>query len=186
MPRGSFTLLLCAALAAGCDSGATTPGSAEITEMPADNVVEGVSHTLTKDGVRSGALRADSAYMYEQDRKMDLRGVHLTFFGENGQQTGTLTSSAGEYHLGTRSFVARGNVVLVTEGPNGTRRLETEELHYDVAGDQLWSDVDFAMTEGGRTTRGSSFRSDSKFENWTVANARTQGGMQQPGGGVSF
>jgi hypothetical protein len=46
--------------------------------------------------------------------------------------------------------------------------------------------VDFVMTRGAQITRGSSFRSDARFETWSVTNARTEGGVPQGSGGVSF
>jgi LPS export ABC transporter protein LptC len=181
----AFALFFMTLATAACGSEATLPQSAAVGEMPADNVIDGLSHNLTRNGVRASALRADTAHLYQQQRRMELQGVHLTFYSEAGLQTGTLTSDTGDYHTGTRSFVARGNVVLITQGPQGTRRLTTEELHYDVPGDQLWSDVPFTLEEAGRTTRGTSFRSDSQFETWSVTQARTEDGGS-PGTGVSF
>jgi len=180
-------LLATAVVLAGCGSESTTPGvAANVADLPADNVIHGLIHRMTKDGIRTGELRGDTAYLFETDRRLDLQGVNLTFYGENGQQTGTLTSTTGEYRMGTGSFVARGNVVLITQSPTGNRRVETEELHYDVPGDELWSDVAFVMTEGARVTRGSSFRSDASFERWSVTDARTSGGAPQTGGGITF
>jgi LPS export ABC transporter protein LptC len=177
-----ITLLMVA-----CGSQSTTPAAvAGATDLAADNVFYGVTHRMTSNGIRTGELRGDTAYLFEADRRMDLHGVNLTFYDETGRQTGTLTSQTGEYGMDTGSFIARGNVVLVTQEPDGTRRVETEELYYDVGGDQLWSDVDFVMTRGAQITRGSSFRSDARFETWSVTNARTEGGVPQGSGGVSF
>lgn len=165
----------------GCDRDSTTPSViTDAASLPADNVILGVEHTMTKDGVRTGLLNSDTAYLYETSREMDLRGVALQFYADNGAPSGTLTSTSGEYDIATGSFVARGDVLLVTHGPEGERRVETEELHYDVSGDRLWSDVPFVMREGGRTTRGTSFRSDAEFRNWSVTGAETSGGL--PGG----
>jgi LPS export ABC transporter protein LptC len=175
------------AVLAGCGRESTTPGAiADAADLPADNVIHGLTHRVTRDGVRTALLQGDTAYLYESDRRFDIEGVNLTFFHESGQESGTLTSSTGEYRMGTGAFIARGNVVLITRGEQGTRRVETEELHYDVQGDQIWSDVDFVMREGGRTTRGTSFRSDTRFESWTIDEARTEGGVAAPDRGVSF
>jgi LPS export ABC transporter protein LptC len=186
-----ITRLVClcvtAVLVSACGNQSTTPAAvAGAADLVADNVFYGVTHRMTNNGIRTGELRGDTAYLFEADRRMDLHGVNLTFFDEAGRQTGTLTSQTGEYRMDTGSFIARGNVVLVTQEPEGTRRVETEELHYDVGGDQLWSDVDFVMTRGAQVTRGSSFRSDARFETWSVTNARTEGGAPQGSGGVSF
>lgn len=186
----SFMYVVLLALAiglGGCRSESTTPSAiADPGELPADNVIYGLRHVMTKDGVRTGNLHGDTAYVFERDRRLDIVGVRLVFFGESGEQTGTLTSATGEYQIATGSFVARGNVVLITQEEGGTRRLETEELHYDVREDQLWSDVPFVMIHAGRTTRGTSFRSDSGFDNWSVTEARTAGGAADGGRGISF
>lgn len=185
--RTSLSIALLAAVLTGCGTQATTPSQVtDASGLPADNMIFGVEHNMTREGVRTGVLRSDSAYLYEANRRMDLRGVELRFYGDNGVESGTLTSRTGEYDMGTGSFVARGGVVLITSGPEGERRLETEELHFDVEQDRLWSDVPFVMREGARTTRGNSFRSDSKFRNWSVTGAETSGGIPQTGGGISF
>lgn len=178
------TILVAAALAAasGCGSQSTTP--AVITDesgVPADNVILGVEHNMSKDGIRTGVLNSDTAYLFESTRKMDLRGVSLQFYADNGASSGNLTSLTGEYDIANGSFVARGDVLLVIGGPNGDRRVETEELHYDVTTDRLWSEVPFVMRDASGTTRGSSFRSDAEFRNWSVTDARTEGGLPQTG-----
>jgi LPS export ABC transporter protein LptC len=181
-----FTVVL-VALLAGCGSESTTPGAiANIGELPADNVIHDLTHRMSRDGIRSAELQSDTAYYFDAERRFDLQAVNLVFYHETGQQSGTLNSLTGEYRVGTGAFIARGSVVLITQGDQGPRRVETEELHYDVAGDQIWSDVPFVMTEAGRTTRGSSFSTDTRFERWTIEAARTEGGAAQPTGGITF
>lgn len=183
--KSILTLLAgaCLAVAAGCGSDSTTPAVlADSSNLPVENMILGVNHNMTKDGVRTGVLVSDTAFLLDSSRKMDLRNVSLQFFSDNGAPSGTLTSETGEYDVTTGSFVARGDVVLVTGGPEGTRHLETEELHYDVNVDRLWSEVPFVMREGGRTTRGQSFRSDAEFRNWSVTGAETSGGLPQTSG----
>lgn len=176
-----------AGLLAACGTDSTTPAPvAEAPDLPADNIIHGLSHVMTKAGVRTGVLESDTAYLYEVGRRLDLRVVRLQFFNEVGVQTGTLTSKTGEYDITTGAFIARGDVVLVTESPDGQRRLETEELHYDVQGDRLWSEKPFVLNQNGRVTRGSSFRSDSRFQSWSVTNAQTEGGIPQSGSGIQF
>jgi LPS export ABC transporter protein LptC len=180
-------VIVLAAGAAACGSQTTTPSAVTDAEgLPADNVILGVEHNMTNEGIRTGVLHSDTAFLYESSRRMDLRGVRIQFYGDTGVETGTLTSTTGEYDVGTGSFVARGDVVLITDGPDGERRLETEELHYDVERDRLWSDVPFVMREGGAITRGTSFRSDSQFRTWSVTGAETEGGIPQGRSGVSF
>lgn len=169
-----------------CAGESTTPEeSAEQPSLAADNVIYGLTENITKNGIRSGELHGDTAYFYEIDRRLDIVGVELRFYDEAGRQTGTLTAETAEYDLGTGSFVARREVVLVTQGPQGSRRLETEELNYDVDEDRLWSDSEFLLVQDGRRTRGQSFESDSEFRNWSVTGARTEGGVPSAGGETS-
>ena len=185
MRRVLFTIL--SMLLAACGTQSTTPAPvAEAPELPADNIIQGMSHVMTKDGVRTGVLDSDTAYLFEVGRRLDMRKVRLQFFNEAGVPTGTLTSQTGDYNITTGAFIARGDVVLVTQSPEGGRRLETEELHYDVQGDRLWSDKAFLLHQNGRITRGTSFRSDAKFQSWSVTNAQTEGGLPETGGGVRF
>jgi LPS export ABC transporter protein LptC len=181
-----FRYITCIALVgllAGCGSDATTPAAAgDLAQLPADQVIYGLRHVMTKDGVRTAVLEADTAYLYEEGRRFDLMGVQLQFFEENGAESGNLVSETGEYNLSNGMFIARSNVVLITSPAAGGRRLETEELHYDVRNDQLWSDTAFTLVEQGRTTRGTRFRSDARFQRWDVTGARTEGGPQ----GISF
>jgi LPS export ABC transporter protein LptC len=182
-------LALFASLAlAACQGESTSPAAvADAAELPADQVIYGLRHNMSKDGIRTGVLRSDTAFLFEAGRKLDLRAVELRFYGDTGAETGKLTSRTGEYDIATGSFVARGDAVLITQGPEGERRLETEELHYDVRRDELWSDAPFVLRENGRVTEGQSFRSDSRFRTWSVSGARTEGGLPQNATtGISF
>jgi hypothetical protein len=52
--------------------------------------------------------------------------------------------------------------------------------------DELWSTKPFVMTQGARTTRGSSFRSNGKFSNFSIQGASTSGGLPTEESGISF
>jgi LPS export ABC transporter protein LptC len=134
-----------------------------------------VRHNLTQDGIRRAVLNSDTAYAYEDTRELDLVGVDVTFYDEAGRVAGTLTSETGEYNLAEGLFVARDSVVLVTDGPDGERRLTSPELFFDVRTDRIWSDRPFTLVENGRTSRGQTFRSDSRFETWQVTGIQTTG-----------
>lgn len=172
LARGVALPVLLLAAVPACRSEATTPAAANVAELPADQIVYGLEHNMTAEGVRRAHLVGDTAYMHEQGSRIDLVGVHLDMYDPNGHPTAVLTSDTGEYDMRAGQLVARGNVVLVTEDEKGSRRLETEELYYNATSDQLWSDVPFVMTENGQTTRGTSFRSDGRFQNVTVQQPR--------------
>jgi LPS export ABC transporter protein LptC len=179
-------LLLLVAVAAGCRDDATVTPLAQDQDLPADQIIYDIQHTMTSEGVRNAVLNGDSAYLYQTGRTMDIIGVELTFFSETGRETGFLTAERGNYNSATGTMVARGTVVLVTRDTDGERRLETEELHYDLNGDRMWSDVPVVMREAGTTLHGTSFRADARFQNRTVTGARTSGGLEGEGRRISF
>ncbi|MEX2584451.1 MAG: LPS export ABC transporter periplasmic protein LptC [Gemmatimonadota bacterium] len=167
---------------AACGRETTTPSSEfETFELPADLIAENVRTVLTNSGIRTAVLVSDTAYIFEEDRSHELRGVNMTFFAENGAEAGTLRSNAGNYNMGTGVFVARGDVLLITEGPSGERRLETELLRYDVRGDSISTDRDFVLHDDGQVSRGTSFKSDAQFRTWEVVGARTEGAVESTG-----
>lgn len=177
MNRSTLFLALTALLLAGCADEATTPSATASTEaLPTDDVIYGLHQVMTKNGIRTGVLESDTAYLREAREKLDLRTVHITFYTESGAESGTLTSETGEYNVGSGAFVARGNAVLKTLGPDA-RTIESEELNYDVKSDLLWTEKPFVMRQGSQVTRGKSFRSDEKFQNFTVTGANTTGGL---------
>lgn len=179
-----FVLMILAA----CGNDATTPSASDAPEnLAADQIIYGLQHVMTKEGVRQAVLEGDTAYLRQAGGQIDLVGVRLTFSDENGRESGTLTSNTGTYDLRGSSMVAERNVVLRTHGEQGERVLETEKLHFDVQGDRLWSDEPVVMRDGGTVVRGTSFQSDARFQNVTVTRAQTSGAAPQSReGGISF
>lgn len=173
---------------AACQSSATSPTPDGFSaEMAADQIMYGVEHRMTASGIRRAVLFGDTAYVQQGGGQIDVVGVRMVFYDENGRETGNLTSETGKYQLRAGSMIAEGNVVLRTQGEETERVLETEQLHFDVNGDRLWSDREVAMREGGRTIRGTSFQSDGQFRNVTIQRAQTSGApLNSPDGGITF
>lgn len=168
---------------AACQQKSTTPtATSSVEDMRADQIIYGLKHTMTSNGVRSAVLHGDTAYVQQDGRRFDLTGVQLEFFDSLGHASGNLTSKSGEYRVDTGDFTARGTVVLVIKDANGQRRLTTEELHFEPNSDQVWSPVPFVLVENGQTSRGKSFRSDSRFRNLSAQGL--QGTV--PGGMIQF
>ena len=177
MNRSILLALFAASLLGACTDDATTPSASAKTEkLPTDDVIYGLHQVMTKDGVRTGVLDSDTAFMRESHETADLRQVHITFYSDLGAESGVLTSDTGEYSVATGAFIARGNAVLITKGAD-PRRIESDELHYDVRADRLWTDKPFVMHQGSQTTRGQNFHSDSKFQSFSVTGASTTGGL---------
>lgn len=189
MPRPtSLALLALAVLAAGCRQETTQPAgtAADSVEASADQVIYGLRHRVTNDGIRKADLFSDTAYTRPNDPKVQLRGVRLSFFDANGAQNGTLTSRTGEYDMNGGEMIARGNAVLVMQRPNGPQTIRSEELHYDQKADRVWSTVTTRVEEEGRTATTQGFESDTRFQNIRGKNATSEGIKVQGGAGGAF
>jgi len=179
------TALLATAIAACGDDSGRSSEVLSPDDLPPGDMTFGVEHVMTRKGVRTAILQADTAIQQENGRQWDLRGVYIQFFTETGAESGTLTSKAGEYTPDDGSFIARDDVVLITQSENGVRRLETEELHYDVRSEEIWSDSAWVLNEGGSVSRGTSFRSDVNGENWRAVGVETEN-ISTGGGEITF
>lgn len=147
-------------------SGALLPDSAE-------QMMFGVRFKLTDAGVQRAELEADTALLYGQGTRTELKRVKTTFFTATGDKDATLTSLEGTYHLRVQSMEARGNVVVVsTDG----KKLETQQLRYDPTRNEVSSDSAFVLTEVGGVSSGIGFVSDPDMTQIRVLRAaRTTG-----------
>lgn len=130
------------------------------SELPdsADQMIFGMSVHLTDGGVRRADLKADTAYMYDDNTRTELRTVSAVFFTPTGVQDATLNSRAGTYNMRLGTMSARGDVVV---NSTSGRRLTTPELKYDPGRNEVSSDSAFRLTmPDGRVLSGIGFLSD--------------------------
>lgn len=166
MRRHIFAAL--SALAVAACNGTTAPVDENYSSLPADQVAFDVEYVTTEEGIRRANLRADTTLMYDDSALVDLRGVDLDLYDENGVHQATLTSHTGELNRSTNRMVARGEVVLVVLGENG-RTIWTEELHYDPAQSRIWSDVHTrSRAADGAEITGDGFTANDDLTNFTV------------------
>jgi len=158
------------ALACGDDSRATATISPADT---ADQVLLGMQHYVTQDGVQRARVRADTAYFYSPSQSADLHGVHITFYNVAGAETSTLTARQGTYHWRTGDMEAHGNVVVVT---TDGRTLRTEALKYNQVKSEVTSDVPFVFDGPNRHIQGEGFTSDPDFKNVVARHPTGTGG----------
>lgn len=152
----------------GLDSPPTTVALAD----SADQLIYGLQHFMTVDGVRRVRLEADSAYYYEVPQDIELRGVQVTFYDAMGAQTSTLTSREGTYNWRTGDMEAREDVVALT--PDG-RRLTTTILRYNRNTDEISGPEPYVYVSGSRRMEGEAFTSDPDFRN--VVTTRPRGAV---------
>lgn len=161
-------------IAAACKSG--TPVTAtQVVLDSADQVLLGMSHYVTDQGVLRARVRADTAYFFSSSQRAELRNVHVTFYDATGRPTSTLTAHEGTHHWRTGDMEARGNVVVVRDKDNATMR--TEVMYYNQARNEVSSDKSFVWDEPGRHVDGDGFTSDPEFKKITARRPRGTGGQ---------
>lgn len=124
----------------------------------ADQMLFGVTTYLTDGGVRRAELKSDTALMYDQNTRAELRKVNTIFYTVQGTQNATLTAKAGTYNMRLGTMEARGDVLVNSvEG----RKLSTPQLRYDPGRNEVSSDSAFRLTlPDGRVLQGIGFISD--------------------------
>ena len=158
----TITAVLAAALLLGaCETQAEPPvASGDVANMEADQVMFGVEHFVTGNGVVRGVLRSDTAFMYEDSALVRVRPVDLTLFSEEGDTAGVVTARGGVLNTRTQVMVATGDVVVQEVGGD---RIETEELHFDPNRDRVWSEVATVIHRQGSVLRGTGFTSNTQL-----------------------
>jgi LPS export ABC transporter protein LptC len=162
------------------------PGAKPVTTVQAidsaDQVLEGFSHWVTKDGIRRSEVQADTAFFYESTQVTQLRNVRVVFYDLSGKESSTLTARTGTYRWQDGSMQANGKVVVIS--PDG-RKLQTDTLKYDNATNTISTNTHFIMDRGTDHLEGKSFRSDPDFKNVVTDKpvGRAGDGLLLPGQG---
>lgn len=168
---GGWLLLLAvvAATACGGEEDVEVAGP-EYLRLGADQVMVGVEHFLTREGVRRAHLEADTAFILEESSRVHLRHYTVDFYDEQGQRRSILSARDGVYDLRNGDMEATDSVVVVD--PRESQRLRTERLTYDAAVDRLRSEVPFVLVQGQDTTRGEGFVTDPGLDSLVVRRPR--------------
>jgi LPS export ABC transporter protein LptC len=176
-------LVLAAAMAtaAGCSRRGNVPPVSTRASLAdsAEQVMLNVRSLLTDHGVERGEMFADSAYVFDDNTRFELRKVRATFNTATGVKDGTMNADRGRYNLRQQQLDGFGNVVVTT---NDGKRLTSPHLRYNQATNEVSSDTSFTMVEPGRTLSGIGFHSDPQLNHMTVLRApRGQGSFTLPG-----
>lgn len=157
-----LALIVGGLLLAGCDPQSQPPlAEDEIAGMKADQVMFGVEHYITANGVVRGLLNADTAFMYEDSALVRVRPVDLVLYNDQGSVAGTVTARSGVLNTRTQLMTATGDVVVQSEQQG--EKIETEELHFDPNRDRIWSVVATTIHRGGTVLNGSGFTSNTRL-----------------------
>jgi LPS export ABC transporter protein LptC len=145
----------------------------------AEQVMLNVRSLLTNEGIQRGEMFADSAYIFDDNTRFELRKVRATFNTSTGVKDGTMSADRGRYNLRQQVLEGFGHVVIIT---NDGKRLTSPHVRYSQASNEVSSDSAFTMVEAGRTLSGIGFRSDPQLNNVVVLKgARGRGSFTLPG-----
>lgn len=168
-PRMLFGLMAVVASAACNQKGATPPvRTANTMADSAEQVMLGVRFLLTDRGVQRGEMFADTAYIFDDQTRIELRKVRGTFNTTTGTKDGVLSADRGRYNQREQRLEGFGNVVIVTtEG----KRLTSPHIRYLQSINEVSSDSAFTLVEPGRSLSGIGFRADPQLTRVQVLKA---------------
>ncbi len=172
--RRLFLTILFNAVLASCKSGTPVTATQAVLDS-ADQVLVGMTHYVTEEGVQRARVRADTAYFFSNTQRAELRNVHVTFYDQTGRPTSTLTSREGTQHWRTGDMEARGNVIVVRDKDGAT--MKTEAMYYNQVRNEVSSDKSFVWDEPGRHVVGDGFTSDPEFKNISAKRPTGRGGQ---------
>lgn len=157
---GIVAVALLGALA--CQKQGSTPPVKRGVSMAdsAEQVMFGVRSLITDRGVQRGELFADTAYVFDDQTRFELRKVRATFNTSTGTKDGVLSADRGTYNFREQKLEGYGNVVIVTtEG----KRLTSNHMKYMQVTNEVSSDSAFTLVEPGRSVSGIGFRADPQL-----------------------
>jgi len=133
-----------AGAAVACKRGdSSTPApNARAGDPAVAEVVFGVTHNITVNGVRRASLHADTALVGDSSTTLELRRVRLTLYSAAGDSVGALAAPAATYDLRSRRVSARGGVTVL--GAGGRRTSPATAVYDGTSG---------RVTEGGAAGR---------------------------------
>lgn len=181
MRRALLLLAVVAAAVTGCSRQGHAPPVKAGTSMAdsAEQVMLNVRSLLTDKGIQRGEMFADSAYIFDDNTRFELRKVRATFNTSTGVKDGTMSGDRGRYNLREQVLEGFGHVVITT---NDGKRLTSPHVRYSQALNEVSSDSAFTMVEDGRTVQGIGFRSDPQLNRLQILKgARGTGSFTLPG-----
>lgn len=179
-PRWLGALALAALAAAACGGPEQdVVAQVEAAADSADQLMIGLTQYITQDGVRKAYLEADSAFLYENSGRADLKRVKVTFFGLDGDTSSVVTGRFGSYDWRTGRMETRDDVVVLLS--NGGR-LTTSVLRYDQTKNEVSTDQHYVYVAPDRQMEGEGFLTDPALSFFRTTRPRgTAGSFTLPG-----
>ena len=168
----------------GCQEEVVRPSVTLEASDTADQVLYGMEHYVTDQGLRRSLVEADTAYVYQNTQMVEMRGVKVTFYGPSWRNHLDRHRRFRDVPDSGRIDERPGNVVAVT--PDG-RTLRSQELKYDSRSQKISSDKPFVYDRADQHLEGNGFTSDPDFRN--VVTKQPRGGQRpnaKPGDSTGF
>src|SRR4051812_37264744 len=178
---GTFVALLVVGSAVACTKQGAVPSVKRGKSMAdsAEQTMLNVRSLLTDKGVQRGEMFADSAYIFDDNTRFELRKVRATFNTSTGVKDGAMQGDRGRYNLRQQLLEGFGNVVITT---NDGKKLTSPHVRYNQAINEVSSDSAFTLVEPGRTVSGVGFRADPQLTRFQIIKgARGKGSFTLPG-----
>ena len=154
------TVLWLPFIAFGCSRPPVAPAAVKRTRADsASQKLYGLHAPMTHNGVTRGILRADSAFVFEEGMRLELRGVSATLEGPTGLSLGALTAKEGVVTLTDSRITLRGTVEVTSASG---RQLQAPEVVFDLIKNRLRGDSAYTIRAGktARPTTGTGFVTD--------------------------
>jgi len=166
-------LALFAALGIGLASACADTKTPPVVAGPAiadsaDQVLFGVRTLLSTKGVQRGELTADTAYVLDDQTRLDMRKAHVTFTTETGLPQGSMEGKRGVYNQRTQTLEGWGDVVVkLVDG----RTLKSPHVIYNQITHIITSDTSYTISNSQGTQYGIGITSDQAFTHWKCSRA---------------
>jgi LPS export ABC transporter protein LptC len=151
----------------------------------ADQVYDSMTFDITRDGIKSSRVQAESAWVYQARQVADLKNMTVTSYDSTGAPISVITADKGVYGMRGQNLDARGHVVAHS---SGGRVLKTEHLIYDRGRNRISADSAFTSTSPTGNLSGTWFEADPGFKRVDVIRPKGRGKKgfvipgQSPGG----
>lgn len=162
MRRPLVVLLVMLVVAGACRKQGAAPPMKRARTMAdsAEQVMLNVRTLLVDRGVQRGEMFADTAYVFDDSKRFELRRVRATFNSTMGAKNGVMSADRGRYSMNEQLLEGFGNVVIVT---NEGKRLSSPYLKYMQGLNEVSTDTNFTLVEPGRTVSGIGFTADPQL-----------------------
>ncbi|MEO6526064.1 MAG: LPS export ABC transporter periplasmic protein LptC [Gemmatimonadaceae bacterium] len=157
-------------VASACKQQGTAPPVTRGRTMAdsAEQVMLKVRSLLTDNGVQRGEMFADTAYVFDDNTRFELRKVTATFNTTSGAKDGVMSADRGHYNQRQQVLEGFGHVIIVT---NEGKRLTSPHIKYLQGINEVSSDSAFTLVEPGRNLTGVGFKADPQLTRFQVLSA---------------